>query len=83
MVASLIDSDAQLILQTLILNNMPLSAQILFFGALLSAIMSTARSTLLAPSITLTENILREWIPMTDRQLLRATRITVVCSPWR
>jgi len=41
--------------------------------------MSTASGTLLAPSITLTENILREFIPMTDRQLLRTTRIVVVC----
>ena len=40
--------------------------------------MSTASGTLLAPSITLTENILREMIPMNDQQLLRTTRIVVV-----
>ena len=34
-------------------------AQILFFGALLSAIKSCASATLLAPSVTFTENILR------------------------
>ena len=79
MFAGLIKEDAQMILPTLILNHTPLAAQILFFGALLSAIMSTASGTLLAPSITLTENILREFIPMTDRQLLRTTRIVVVC----
>jgi Na+/proline symporter len=33
---------------------------------------------LLAPSITLTENIIREFVPMNDAQLLRATRIVVV-----
>ena len=49
------------------------------FPALLSAIMSTASGTLLAPSITLTENVLREFFPMTDRQLLLATRVVVVC----
>ena len=79
MVDSLIDSDAQLILPTLILNNTPVFAQVMFFGALLSAIMSTASGTLLAPSITLTENVLREIFPMDDRQLLLATRVVVVC----
>jgi Na+/proline symporter len=51
----------------------------MFFGALLSAIMSTASGTLLAPSITLTENVLREFIPMNDRQTLLTARIVVVC----
>lgn len=76
---SLISEDPQLILPTLILKETPVIAQILFFGALLSAIMSTASGTLLAPSITLTENIIREFHPMNDRQLLLMTRIVVVC----
>jgi SSS family solute:Na+ symporter len=79
MVASLIDKDAQMILPTLILNNTPLFAQVMFFGALLSAIMSTASGTLLAPSITLTENVIRGFLPMNDRQMLLATRIVVAC----
>jgi Na+/proline symporter len=78
MFASLLKDDAQMILPTLILNHTPLAAQILFFGALLSAIMSTASGTLLAPSITLTENILREFVPMNDKQLLLATRLVVI-----
>ncbi len=76
---SLLSEDPQLILPTLILKDTPLIAQILFFGALLSAIMSTASGTLLAPSITITENIIREIRPMDDRQLLLTTRIVVVC----
>ena len=76
---SLLEEDAQLILPTLILRDTPLLAQIMFFGALLSAIMSTASGTLLAPSVTLTENIIREMRPMNDRQLLMTTRIVVVC----
>jgi Na+/proline symporter len=79
MFASLIEEDPQKILPTLILTHTPVFAQILFFGALLSAIMSTASGTLLAPSITLTENIIREIRPMSDRQLLLTTRIVVVC----
>jgi Na+/proline symporter len=51
----------------------------MFFGALLSAIMSTASGTLLAPSITLTENVIRGFLPMNDRQMLLATRIVVAC----
>ncbi|HJW53828.1 MAG TPA: sodium:solute symporter family protein [Burkholderiaceae bacterium] len=78
MVQSLIDKDTQMILPTLILNHAPLFAQVMFFGALLSAIMSTASGTLLAPSITLTENVLREIFPMNDRQMLLTTRIVVV-----
>ena len=50
------------------------------FGALLSAIKSCASATLLAPSVTFTENILRgafkHW---TDRQFLLAMRIVVLC----
>lgn len=76
---SLLSEDPQLILPTLILKDTPLFAQILFFGALLSAIMSTASGTLLAPSITITENLIREIRPMNDRQLLLTTRIVVVC----
>ena len=76
---SLLAEDSQLILPTLVLRDTPLLAQIMFFGALLSAIMSTASGTLLAPSVTLTENIIREMRPMNDRQLLLTTRIVVVC----
>lgn len=71
--------DAQMILPRLVLEHMPLPAQVLFFGALLSAIMSTASGTLLAPSVTVSENILRGYFPgMNDRGFLRMTRVTVV-----
>jgi SSS family solute:Na+ symporter len=59
MVQGLLDKNSQMILPTLILNHMPVFAQVMFFGALLSAIMSTASGTLLAPSVTFTENILK------------------------
>lgn len=75
----LLADDPQKILPTLILGHMPLAAQVAFFGALLSAIMSTASATLLAPSVTFTENILRDFLPHRgDRYFLRATRVTVV-----
>jgi SSS family solute:Na+ symporter len=49
MVSRLIDTDSQMILPELVLSKAPLVAQILFFGALLSAIKSCASATLLAP----------------------------------
>jgi SSS family solute:Na+ symporter len=79
MVASLIDKDPQLILPTLIITKVPVFAQVMFFGALLSAIKSCASATLLAPSVTFTENILKELIPkQSDRQFLFLMRSVVL-----
>ncbi|MDZ4852543.1 MAG: sodium:solute symporter family protein [Pirellulaceae bacterium] len=70
--------DPQKILPTLILNKMPFLAQVLFFGALVSAIKSTSSATLLAPSTSFVENILRHlWPSLDDRHMLRAMRITI------
>jgi len=80
MVAALLEQDAQLILPTIITTHTPIFAQVMFFGALLSAIMSTASGTLLAPSVTFTENILKGFIaPQSDRQFLFTMRTVVVC----
>lgn len=80
LVKQYIDSDSQLILPQLILHHAPLVAQIMFFGALLSAIKSCASATLLAPSVTFAENIVRGFFKnVTDGQLLRIMRITVLC----
>lgn len=72
-------SDAQYILPRLILDHAPVFAQIMFFGALLSAIMSTASATLLAPSVTFTENILKRFLrkDLSDKQLLLNMRLVV------
>jgi SSS family solute:Na+ symporter len=71
--------DPQKIMPTLVLEKMPFVMQVLFFGALLSAIKSTASATLLAPSVTFTENIWRQFRPRTgDKQELRTMRITVL-----
>ncbi len=79
MVAGLIDKDPQLILPTLIMTKVPLFAQVMFFGALLSAIKSCASATLLAPSISFTENILKGILPaQTDKQFLFGMRCVVL-----
>jgi SSS family solute:Na+ symporter len=71
--------EIQRILPDLVLGKMPLWAQVLFFGALLSAILSTASGALLAPTATFTENVLRPFVPhMSDRQLLLTLRIILV-----
>ncbi|MFM8574812.1 MAG: sodium:solute symporter family protein [Limnohabitans sp.] len=67
--------EIQRILPDLVLGKMPMWAQIMFFGALLSAILSTASGALLAPTATFTENVLRPFVPnMSDRQFLLLLR---------
>lgn len=79
MVEGLLEVDAQMILPTLIMTKMPLFAQVMFFGALLSAIKSCASATLLAPSVTFSENILKPFFPnQSDRQFLLMMRIVVI-----
>jgi Na+/proline symporter len=79
MVKDLIGNDYQLILPRLIMKHAPLFAQVMFFGALLSAIKSCASATLLAPSVTFTENIMKPMMKdMTDRKLLLTMRIVTL-----
>ncbi|MDP3538253.1 MAG: sodium:solute symporter family protein [Azonexus sp.] len=76
----LIATDPQLVLPTLVLQHTPLFAQAIFFGAVLAAIMACSSATLLAPSVSFSENILRNIYPdINDRGLLRMMRITMVC----
>lgn len=76
---TLLNQDSQLVLPTLILRHTPVFAQILFFGAVLSAVMSCASATLLAPSVMLSENIIKGMLPrLSDEELLRVMRLVVV-----
>ena len=78
MVQRLAGEDSQLILPTLILDRTPLLVQALFFGALVSAILSTASGALLAPAVALAENVLRPLAkPRDDRGVLRLMRASV------
>ncbi|HEY0061773.1 MAG TPA: sodium:solute symporter family protein [Telluria sp.] len=72
-------NDYQRLLPTFVMTKMPLVMQILFFGALLSAIKSTSSATLLAPSTSFVENIYKHLRPgLTDRQQLFAVRCTII-----
>lgn len=77
--AGWIESDSQLALPSLILGYTPVFVQVMFFGGLLSAIMSTASGTLLAPSAILAQNLLRPYFEkFTDKKLVQLTRLSVV-----
>ena len=69
----------QRILPAYILGYTPLWIQVLFFGALLSAILSTASGAIIAPTSLCTENIIRPLYPrMSERQFLLTLRVVLV-----
>jgi SSS family transporter len=71
--------EIQRILPNLILERTPVWAQVVFFGALLSAILSTASGALLAPTALFTENVIRPFARhMPDRQFLLLLRVVLV-----
>jgi Na+/proline symporter len=79
LVARGLAGDPQRILPTLLLERTPLAVQALFFGALVSAILSTAGGALLAPAVLVAENVVRPLVrPATDRGVLWTMRLTVL-----
>ena len=71
--------EVQKILPTLILHRTPIWCQVLFFGAVLSAILSTASGTLLAPASVLTENVLQPFTKhFSDRTMLWLLRTVLI-----
>lgn len=80
MVKKWMAEDSQMVLPQLVMQNVNVFAQVMFFGALLSAIKSCASATLLAPSVTFAENILRGLIPrkLSDKENLRLMRAVVL-----
>lgn len=71
--------DFQLMLPQYILGNVPVWLQILFFGSLMSAIMSTCSGALLAPASLLSENLIKPNLgqQLSDRAFLFLTRLSV------
>ena len=72
--------DAQLALPNMVMAHTGIVVQVLFFGSLLSAIMSTTSSAMLAPAAIMAENLIR---PLSkrkynDRQMLGLTRVSVL-----
>ena len=75
----IMEGDTQLTIPMIVLNHSNLFIQILFFGALLSAILSTTSGAILAPATVIGENIIKPYVKnMSDKQLLRTMRIAVI-----
>ena len=71
--------DPQMIIPNMILLHTGLPLQILFFGALVSAILSTTSSAIMAPAAVLGENVIKFFRPeLTDKQLLGIIRLGIV-----
>ena len=72
--------EIQFILPNFVRDRVPVWAQVMFFGALLSAILSTASGALLAPTALFTENVLRPFYSdMSERQFMLTLRVVLVC----
>lgn len=70
----------QLLLPEMVLRHGGLHVQILFFGALISAIMSTTSSGLLAPSAIISENLIRPYFKdkLKDKHFLWILRFNII-----
>jgi Na+/proline symporter len=76
---ALLEQDSQLLLPTLIVHHTPVFAQVIFFGAVLSAVMSCSSATLLAPSVALSENVIKGAVAdMDEWALLKTMRVVLV-----
>jgi len=75
----LLEGDAQMLIPNMVLRYSSPAMQIFFFGALISAILSTCSGALLAPATVIGENLVRPLFRhLTDAQLLRVMRISLV-----
>jgi SSS family solute:Na+ symporter len=75
-----VQGDTQLTLPNMVLAHTALPVQILFFGSLLSAIMSTTSSAILAPAAIFSENFIKPLAGhrFSDRGFLVLTRVSVL-----
>jgi Na+/proline symporter len=73
------DDEHQMLIPRMVLEHGSGMLQILFFGALLSAILSTTSGAMLAPATVIGENLIRPYFSnLTDKQLLRIMRLSVL-----
>lgn len=71
-----LEGDLQLALPSMVMETMPITLQVLFFGSLISAILSTCSGALLAPATLLSENILS--VSDEESGLLSKTKISII-----
>ncbi|WP_460671628.1 high affinity choline transporter 1 [Larkinella ripae] len=74
-----LSQDNQMLIPNMVLQQGSMPLQILFFGALLSAILSVSSGAILAPATVFGENIFRFFRPdISDKTLLLSIRLAVV-----
>ncbi|MCU0323872.1 MAG: sodium:solute symporter family protein [Spirosomaceae bacterium] len=75
-----IENNPQLTIPMLVLKHTNIGVQILFFGALLSAILSTCSGAILAPATVVGENLLKPLYgnKISDKKLLMIMRYSVI-----
>jgi SSS family transporter len=72
-------SNPQNLVLTLVQDHTPVVLQILFFGALVSAIISTASGALLAPGTLLAENVIKPFFTeISDKLRLHIIRVAII-----
>ena len=76
----LLTDDNQMFIPKLVLAHSNLFVQILFFGALISAILSTCSAAVLAPATVVAENIIKPYMgeKIKDKDLLKIMRYSTV-----
>lgn len=75
----LLQQDQKMIILNMVMKYSSPMMQILFFGALISAIMSTSSGAILAPASIIGENLIRPAFPkISDKNLLLSIRLSVV-----
>jgi solute:Na+ symporter, SSS family len=73
------DADKQMLIPQMVLQHSHIFVQVLFFGALLSAIMSTTSGAILAPATVIGENLIKPFLKNpTDKQVLWYMRMAVI-----
>jgi SSS family transporter len=73
-------SDTQEVIPNLVLHHTPMFVQVLFFGSLLSAVLSTCSGAILAPASILAENLIKPISKKeySDKEFLRLVRISII-----
>jgi solute:Na+ symporter, SSS family len=75
----LLEGDQKMIVLNLVLKFTSPIIQVLFFGALISAIMSTSSGAILAPASVIGENLIKPFFPkISDKSLLLWIRISII-----
>ncbi len=74
------EGDTQMTIPFLVLKHSTLGMQIIFFGALLSAILSTCSGAILAPATVLGENLIKPLYgeKISDEKLLKIMRLSTI-----